>query len=350
MTHIGIKIKELRKKRDMTQEKLAEYLNVSFQAVSKWETGAASPDLSMVVPLARLLGVTTDELFGLVNDVDERKEELLKLWQETWNTGDTEKRYEISKTAVAEYPGNFEYMIWLADAEVSFAIHNCDERPEERKLHYENAVKYYEMVIADCSDIDMKNDAIYGIVMILPDIGRREEAVSYAKLHPKEDELLMWCLTGEENEKCRQRLIHGCMDKLVGWLEWGKHDLASIKAAEAIIKIIISDENYLYHNDTLMHNYIWQAMCLTRKKRFDEAISALKTSHKYAVSYMDMLKKAKQKPLPYTCPILNKLTFDGNDMSVSGTTTLVEGFKEYLTWKQFDPLRDREDFKALWNL
>lgn len=80
MTHIGIKIKEFRKKIDMTQEKLAEYLNVSFQAVSKWETGAASPDLSMIVPLARLLDVTTDELLGLANAVDERQEELLKTW------------------------------------------------------------------------------------------------------------------------------------------------------------------------------------------------------------------------------------------------------------------------------
>ncbi|MBQ8275709.1 MAG: helix-turn-helix transcriptional regulator [Clostridia bacterium] len=41
MVHIGAKIKELRKKKDMTQEKLAEYLCVSFQAVSKWETGVS---------------------------------------------------------------------------------------------------------------------------------------------------------------------------------------------------------------------------------------------------------------------------------------------------------------------
>ena len=111
MAHIGMKIKELRKKKDMTQEKLAEYLHVSFQAVSKWETGAASPDLSVIVSLARLLDVTTDELFGISNDVDERQEELLKIWQETWNTGDTEKRYEISKAAVSEYPGNFDYLM-----------------------------------------------------------------------------------------------------------------------------------------------------------------------------------------------------------------------------------------------
>ncbi len=41
MKHIGLRIKELRKKKDMTQEKLGEYLNVSFQAVSKWETGVS---------------------------------------------------------------------------------------------------------------------------------------------------------------------------------------------------------------------------------------------------------------------------------------------------------------------
>lgn len=350
MPHIGIKIKELRKKKDMTQEKLAEYLNVSFQAVSKWETGAASPDLSLIVPLARLLDVTTDELFGIVGEVDEPQEELLKIWQETWNTGDTEKRYEIAKVAVSEYPGNFDYLMWLADAEASYAIHNCERHSSEQKEHFQNAVKYYEMIIEDCADNDIKNDAIYGIVMNLPNIGRKEDAIPYAKQHPKSDELLMWCLAGDEREKCRQKLIHGCMDKLVGWLEWGKHDLPSIKAAESIVETIISDGNYLYHNDTLMHNKIWQAMCLTREKKFDEAIFALKESYEFAIAYVGILENAKKNAISYTSPVLNKLEFDGNDISVSGTTTLVEDFKEYLTWKEFNDLREREDFQLLFNL
>ncbi len=350
MIHIGTKIKELRKKKDMTQEKLAEYLNVSFQAVSKWETGAASPDLSLIVPLARLLDVTTDELFGLETGVDARQEELRRLWQETWGTGDTAKRYELSKNAVAEYPGNFEFLIWLADAEVSFAIHNCEKHSEEQKSYFENAIKHYEMVIADCMNTEMKNDAIYGIVMTLPDVGRREEAVTYAKMHPRADELLMWCLIGEEKEKCRQRLIQEGMARLVGWLEFGKHDLTSIRAAEAVVKTIISDGNYLYHNDTLMHNYIWQAMCLTREGRFDEAVDALKTSHQYAVAYMEAFCQAKDQPVAYTCPILNRLYFDGKDMSISGMTSLAADFKDYLMGKEFDVLREREDFKVLFDL
>ena len=164
MDHIGRKIKELRKKKDMTQEKLAEYLHVSFQAVSKWETGAATPDLSLIVPLARLLNVTTDELFGISNDVDVRQEELLKIWQETWNTGDTEKRYEIAKTAVSEYPGNFDYLMWLADAEALFAIHNCEKYSDEQKSHFENAVKYYETIIEDCTDENYLNSIIAKIL------------------------------------------------------------------------------------------------------------------------------------------------------------------------------------------
>ena len=344
--HIGIKIRDLRKKKDMTQEKLAEYLNVSFQAVSKWETGAASPDLTMIVPLARLFEVTVDELFGM-NQVDKNQEELCRAFEETWHTGDTAKRYEISKKAVKEYPGNFEYLLWLADAEAEFAIHNCERYSKEQNEHFQSAVKYYEMIIEDCSDIETKNAAIYGIVMNLPNIGRREEAVSYAKQHPQADELLMWCLVGEEREACRQQLIYNCMMQLVRWLEWGHHDLIGIQKAESIIKIMIEDGNFLYNHDTLMHNYIWQAMCLVREERMDEAIASLKESYQHAKAYMQTVAQAKKEPLFFTCTTLNKLKFDEKELFVSGTSTLAEDFKEYLTWKEFDVLRNRDDFRQL---
>ncbi len=352
MTHIGTRIKELRKKKDMTQEKLAEYLNVSFQAVSKWETGAASPDLAMIVPLARLFGVSTDELFGLSNtENDPRMKELEDAWNKTHETGDTAKRYEIAKAAVAEYPGNFDYLMWLALAEEAYAVHNCERFSEEQQEHFKAAVKFYEIIFEDCEDTVTKNCAIWGLVRNLPNIGRRADAVFYAKQHPDdEDELLMWCLSGDELTVHRQKMIERKMVNLVGDLEWGKHDLSAIRAAEAIIKTVIDDGNYLFYNEALMHNYIWQALCLTRDGRFEEAIQTLKTSYGHAVAYEDDLEKARIQPIPYTCAVLNRLAFDAKELSVSGTSTLAEDFKEYLTWNGFDAIRGREDFKALFDM
>ena len=81
---IGERIKSLRKKNDMTQEKLADFLCVSYQAVSKWECGASNPDLSLIVPLAKLLHVTTDELLGMVEpETDEKKLEYDALYEKS---------------------------------------------------------------------------------------------------------------------------------------------------------------------------------------------------------------------------------------------------------------------------
>ncbi|MBO4669922.1 MAG: helix-turn-helix transcriptional regulator [Lachnospiraceae bacterium] len=57
MIPIGETIKKLRKAKGMTQEELAETVNVSFQAVSKWENGG-SPDIEMLPVLANTFGVT----------------------------------------------------------------------------------------------------------------------------------------------------------------------------------------------------------------------------------------------------------------------------------------------------
>lgn len=53
-----------RARRGLSQEKLAELVGVSRQAVSKWEVGDAVPDTDKLVPLARALNITTDELLG----------------------------------------------------------------------------------------------------------------------------------------------------------------------------------------------------------------------------------------------------------------------------------------------
>lgn len=82
MTDISKKLKELRTAHGLSQEKLAEHIAVSRQAVSKWENGEAMPDIENMIALAKLYNISLDELVGLTkssaepapgNDVSNKK-------------------------------------------------------------------------------------------------------------------------------------------------------------------------------------------------------------------------------------------------------------------------------------
>ena len=60
----GAAIRALREKRGYTQKELAEKLSVSDKAVSKWETGRGLPDITLLEPLAKTLGVSVTELLS----------------------------------------------------------------------------------------------------------------------------------------------------------------------------------------------------------------------------------------------------------------------------------------------
>lgn len=62
MKTLGTKISELRKSKGLTQEQLAIQLNVSSQAVSKWENDLSIPDLPILIELSNIFNVTLDEL------------------------------------------------------------------------------------------------------------------------------------------------------------------------------------------------------------------------------------------------------------------------------------------------
>lgn len=76
--NIGNQIKNLRLEKKVRQEEVAEYLGVSTQAVSKWETGASTPDIALLPKIATYFGVSIDELFVLPEAVQyERIENML---------------------------------------------------------------------------------------------------------------------------------------------------------------------------------------------------------------------------------------------------------------------------------
>jgi transcriptional regulator with XRE-family HTH domain len=79
----GQRFQRLRKAKGYTQEQIAEKVNISYQAVSKWENDITSPDISILGELANILEVTVDELLGRIDPnkvtlVEETKRKELK--------------------------------------------------------------------------------------------------------------------------------------------------------------------------------------------------------------------------------------------------------------------------------
>ena len=74
--NIGKVISDKRKALGWTQQMLAERLNISFQAISKWENGTSYPDVTILPKLAALLNISIDSLLGYpsqsLTDYDKR--------------------------------------------------------------------------------------------------------------------------------------------------------------------------------------------------------------------------------------------------------------------------------------
>ena len=77
---IGKFIAECRKKKNLTQAQLAEILNVTDRAISKWETGKAMPDSNIMLELCYILGINVNELLcGEIIDMEKKDEQLNEL-------------------------------------------------------------------------------------------------------------------------------------------------------------------------------------------------------------------------------------------------------------------------------
>ncbi len=59
---LGERLYELRRKKNLSQEEMAEKLNVSRQTISKWETNQSQPDFDKIIPLCQLFNISSEEL------------------------------------------------------------------------------------------------------------------------------------------------------------------------------------------------------------------------------------------------------------------------------------------------
>ena len=110
---IGKFIATCRKEKELTQLQLAEKLNITNRAVSKWETGKSCPDASLMLDLCNILGITVNELLSgeriVMEEYQKKAEEnLVELQDKKIKAQTMQKRLEL---------------IWVAIAILLFPVH-----------------------------------------------------------------------------------------------------------------------------------------------------------------------------------------------------------------------------------
>lgn len=113
--NLAEQLKTLRKEKNISQEKLAAFLGISYQAISKWENGNAYPDIQLLPDIARFFGITIDELLQ-IEKLDEQAlfDEYVSKAEMLFRNGeDMEKILHLWKEAYQKMPNNIQVKEFL---------------------------------------------------------------------------------------------------------------------------------------------------------------------------------------------------------------------------------------------
>jgi len=209
MIKIGEKIKSLRKQKNISQEVFANYLGVSFQAVSKWENGNTMPDITMIPAIASFFGVSTDELFDF--NLFETEKQVEGICRESWKYRDSDpaKAEQILRDGLQRFPGNdiiLNNLLYTLDYETRAdeVITLCKTLIESTK---DDSVKYDACrILATCYKENGQNDLVKPTLELIPEI-------YFTKL-----ELMASLLDGEDSYEAAQKHKNIAAEDLIDML------------------------------------------------------------------------------------------------------------------------------------
>jgi len=164
--YFGENLKELRKTKNLTQERLAEFLGVSFQTVSKWERGDTYPDITMLPEIAAFFKISVDDLLGI--NKAENEEKILRKLNEYDNLTDLDLMWEIIKDLKHEFPSDFRVLLrYMA----------CLERREDDKLSvYPEVLSIYNNIQDHCTDDMIRIASKRAVIELFHSLSKQDDS------------------------------------------------------------------------------------------------------------------------------------------------------------------------------
>ena len=109
---IGVFLKELRKEKGITQEEFAENLNVSGRTISRWETGANMPDISLLVEISEFFDVSIPEIINGERKSETMNEEVKEVADKLSDYANAEKETIIKNIRIHSIIGTIALVIY----------------------------------------------------------------------------------------------------------------------------------------------------------------------------------------------------------------------------------------------
>lgn len=210
---IGARIKALRKEKKVTQEELAAYLRISPQAVSKWETGASSPEIDLLPKLAVYFGTSPDRLLGFDQGQVDAAVTALAAEYGRQSRGDPKHAEAFIRKALERYPNSDLLLTCLLE---NLQMQNADNNRRDE------IIGICERVLTCTENDEMRIDVLRILAEIYHGMGDQAAAESYLAQIPAFNflycELAASIRTGRARRVSIELTERLCIEKLVHML------------------------------------------------------------------------------------------------------------------------------------
>lgn len=180
-------IQERRKALGLTQEQIAEYLGVSTPAVNKWEKGSTCPDIALLPPLARLLKIDLNTLFGFYEDIT--KQELSLFCKEISKavlSDGFEVGFALAQEQIREYP-NSDTLLHNFALQLQGLLMTAGLEEGQKKVYLKKIDEWYER-LTQSSEAGIRNSACYMLASRAISDGRYDKAQEYLDQMPNRND------------------------------------------------------------------------------------------------------------------------------------------------------------------
>ena len=354
---IGQVIKKLRKERNLTQEELAELLSITSQAVSKWENETGLPDISQIVPIASVFGVSTDVLFGTFGTSDD--EEARKIIQKAYSLkGDSTTEslkcvYDALQEGLRCYPNNVFILMNSLEIGISLAYpeNDCYNKIHGEEI-YRECIRQANILISYSKDATNILRAHMIMVMLHSAYGNIEKAWEHASKFPWRADMTAHVMSAyiahfennydEEVRSCQGAIMLHCIalfDDLV-LLGEAHRKMKKYDAALRMFKRVFEIIGIIYSHRPIPPSP------LHRKDGRD--VHALIARTYLEMNEIENALEWLEKMVDYDINISPQLNADSNDENLSVKEEKKRLLKK-LNGAEFDSIKNNERFISLMN-